>query len=70
MTSKAQLAAVARYDKANTKGVYIKLNLKTDKDIIEHLAKKENVQGYIKSLIRDEITFSTLKERLNCISKN
>ena len=69
MTSKAQKAAVARYDKANTKGVYLKLNLKTDKDIIEHLAKKENVQGYIKSLIRDEITLSILEERFDCISK-
>ena len=57
MTSKAQLAAVARYDKANTKGVYLKLNLKTDKDIIELLAKKENVQGYIKSLIRNDDNF-------------
>lgn len=54
MTSKAQLAAVARYDKANTKGVYLKLNLKTDKDIIEYLDGIENVQGYIKNLIRKE----------------
>lgn len=57
MTSKAQLAAVARYDKANTKGVYLKLNLKTDKDIIDFLDKTGNVQGYIKNLIRNDDNF-------------
>jgi hypothetical protein len=53
--SKAQARASAKYDKANTKGLYIKLNLKTDLDIIEYLRGKENVQGYIKSLIRSDM---------------
>ena len=52
MASKAQIKAVAKYDKANTKGLYIKLNLTTDADIIEFLATTENIQGYIKALIR------------------
>ena len=53
--SKAQARASAKYDKNNTKGVYIKLNLKTDSDIIEYLRGKENVQGYIKNLIRSDM---------------
>lgn len=53
--SKAQARASAKYDKNNTKGLYIKLNLKTDLDIIEYLRGKENVQGYIKSLIRSDM---------------
>lgn len=53
--NKAQARASAKYDKANTKGLYIKLNLKTDLDIIEYLRGKENVQGYIKSLIRSDM---------------
>lgn len=45
----------AAYDKANTIGFYIKLNKKTDADIIDELAKTDNKQGLIKSLIRDHI---------------
>ena len=52
--SRAQIVASARYDKANTKGIYLKLNTKTDADIIEHLKGIGNVQGYIKYLIRKD----------------
>ena len=52
MATKAQSRASAKYDKTHTKGIYLKLNLETDKDIIEFLDGVENVQGYIKNLIR------------------
>lgn len=42
----------AKYDKSNTKGFYIKLNKKTDSDIIEALANCSNKQGLIKALLR------------------
>lgn len=42
----------AKYDKSNTKGLYIKLNKKTDSDIIEALANCANKQGLIKALLR------------------
>lgn len=54
MVSKAQRKANAKYDKVHTKGVYLKLNTTTDKDIIDHLQEQENVQGYIKRLIRED----------------
>ena len=54
-TSKAQLRAQAKYDKDNTVQVKLKLNKKTDKDIIIRLAAADNVQGYIKELIRVDI---------------
>ena len=41
------------YDKANTKGLYIKLNKKTDADIIDFLETVGNKQGLVKSLIRE-----------------
>ena len=44
-----------RYDKTNTKQFKMKLNLKTDADIIAWLSKQENKQGTIKALIRKEI---------------
>lgn len=45
----------ARYDGANTKQIHLKLNLKTDADIIEKLEQVESIQGYIKELIRSDI---------------
>lgn len=41
------------YDKNNTIGVYLKLNKKTDEDIITALETCTNKQGFIKRLIRD-----------------
>lgn len=53
--SEAQKRAQAKYDKANTKQVMLKLNKTTDADILEMLEHTPNVQGYIKQLIRDDI---------------
>lgn len=50
-----QKRAQAKYDKANTKQVKLKLNRTTDADILEVLDQTPNVQGYIKQLIRDDI---------------
>jgi len=47
--------AVKKYDAANTKQVHLKLNIKTDADIIRRLEGMDNVQGYIKSLIRADM---------------
>lgn len=51
MKNKAQ----AKYDAANTKQIKMKLNIKTDADILKKLAEVENVQGYIKDLIRKDL---------------
>lgn len=50
--SRAQLKAQAKYDKSNTTQINLKLNNKTDEDIIKRLSEVENKQGYIKELIR------------------
>ena len=55
MVSKAQIKASAKYDKKNTKGIYLKLNLKTDVKIINKLNEVSNKQGYIKKLINNDI---------------
>lgn len=39
----------------NYKGYYLKLNREDDKDIIERLEAQANKQGYIKTLVRDDI---------------
>lgn len=51
-TSKAQLRAQEKYDKDNTVQVKLKLNKKTDRDIIEYLESLKNKQGTIKNLLR------------------
>ena len=42
-----------KYD--NRKQLNIKLDIERDKDIIEKLESIDNVRGYIKNLIRDDI---------------
>lgn len=44
-----------KYDRNNTQRISLKLNLKTDADILEKLDSVENKQGYIKDLIRKDI---------------
>ena len=53
--SSAQLRANAKYDKENTKSILLKLNLRTDSDILERLEEVGNKQGYIKELIRRDM---------------
>ena len=55
MRSEAQRRAVVKYDKNNIKRVVLKLNKKTDQDIIDHLKKIDGVNGYLKQLIRKDI---------------
>ena len=50
--------ATPQYDKANTRRVNLKLNRKTDDDIIRYLeAMKdtEGIQTYLKRLIREDM---------------
>jgi hypothetical protein len=54
-TSDAQLRAVAKYNKENTKNVVLHLNILTDKDVLDYLYRKENKTGYIKELIREDM---------------
>ena len=44
-----------KYDKENTKRVFIKLNKNTDKEIVGYLDSIQNKQGYIKELIRKDM---------------
>lgn len=55
MTTQAQLKAQAKYDRANTRQITLKLNLTTDADILARLAEVDSMQGYIKQLIRRDI---------------
>ena len=47
--------ATPQYDRENTRRINLKLNKKTDDDIIQHLESQENIQGYLKRLIRNDM---------------
>lgn len=48
-------ASSIRYDAENTRQIKMKLNLKTDHDILSRLDSVPNKQGYLKMLIRKDI---------------
>ena len=50
-----KLTPQARYDAAHTTQVTLKLNLRTDSDILDRLQSVPNRQGYIKRLIREDL---------------
>lgn len=55
MESKERIAYKAKWDQDNTKQIKLKLMKKSDADIIDWLNAKDNKQGYIKQLIREDI---------------
>lgn len=59
MSSEAQKKAQQKYDK-NSKGKFkvltLKLNRESDKDVLDKLSSVDNMQGYIKELIRKDLS--------------
>ena len=55
MTSEAQKRAAKKYDDANTVQFKMKLNKRTETDIIEQLDSVEHKATYVKNLIREDI---------------
>lgn len=61
-----KVLAVEKYDKKTARPVYLKLNSKTDADLLEHLSQITNKQGYIKSLILADMQKKLSEERPIC----
>lgn len=55
ITSESQVRAQAKYDAAHTVRISLKLNTRTDRDIIAWLQKQTSKQGAIKRLVREKI---------------
>ena len=55
MPTPAERKAADKYQKEHIKVYRIKLNDRTDFALIQHLDSLDNVQGYIKALIRSDI---------------
>lgn len=61
----AHSQAQAKYDKGNTTGFYMKLNIHTDFDIIRWLWNQPSKQGAVKKLIREEIARKKSEDSLS-----
>lgn len=54
-TKEARNRATKKYQAANTKFLQIRLNFRTDQDILDKLSEEESMSGYVKKLIREDI---------------
>lgn len=54
-TTESQRRASAKYDAKSTRQYHLKLNRKTDADVIAALDAAPSAQGYIKALVRANI---------------
>ena len=50
-----QTEYMANYEKENLRQIRLKINRKTEPDLIEWIEKQENIQGYIQRLIMDDM---------------
>lgn len=55
ITSESQKRAQARYDAEHTVRISLKLNIRTDQDIIRWIRRQSSMQGAIKQLIREKL---------------
>ena len=46
---------LAQYEKENLRQIRLKINRKTEPELLEWIEKQDNIQGYIKELIRKEM---------------
>lgn len=51
----AQYRASEKYRKNNIRRIVVSLNRNTDQDIIDFLDGKDNIQGYIKGIVRTQM---------------
>ena len=55
MATEAQLKAGRKYDREHTRQIHLKLNRRTDGDVLKKLDSVPSKQGYIKGLIRADL---------------
>ena len=51
----ANMEYLNQYEKENIRQIRLKINRKTEPELLEWIERQENIQGYIKGLIRREM---------------
>ena len=59
--SEAKRRANRKYDETHTRQYNLKLNTRTDADVMEKLGEVSSIQGYIKGLIRKDLEGCNMK---------
>ena len=55
---------LAQYEKENLRQIRLKINRKTEPELLEWIEKQGNIQGYIKQLIREDMENQPKKAEL------
>lgn len=55
---------LAQYEKENLRQIRLKINRKTEPELLEWVEKQGNIQGYIKQLIREDMENQPKKAEL------
>ena len=55
MATESEIKAVNKFNKEKTKVIPVRLNFKTDADILSHLETVSSKMGYVKNLIRADM---------------
>ena len=58
----ANMEYMNQYEKDNIRQIRLKINRKTEPELIEWIETQENIQGYIKRLIREDMENNAPKE--------
>lgn len=51
----ANMEYLNNYEKENLRQIRLKINRKTEPDLLEWIEKQDNIQGYIKRLILEDM---------------
>ena len=60
----AQAEYMVNYEKENLRQIRLKINRKTEPELLEWIEKQENIQGYIKQLILEDMENQPKKAEL------
>ena len=57
----ANMEYLNQYEKENIRQIRLKINRKTEQEMLEWIEKQKNIQGYIKQLIREDMKRQEVK---------
>ena len=59
----ANMVYLNNYEKENLRQIRLKINRKTEPELLEWIEKQDNIQGYIKRLIQEDMDREKEKDR-------
>lgn len=59
----ANMEYLNKYEKENLRQIRLKINRKTESELLKWIEKQDNIQGYIKRLIQEDMDREKEKDR-------